>query len=173
MTRVAAGLLPFTRVAGALEVFIVHPGGPYFTRQDEGVWSIAKGLLEEGEAHDSAAFREFEEEVGVAPPPGPYLDLGEVKLRSGKVIHIFAVETDRSLVFKASNEFELEWPRGSGLLRHFPEVDRAEWFGIDEARRRLLDGQHPFLERLVAAVDAGAQVGGQPSRATPIEKETD
>jgi predicted NUDIX family NTP pyrophosphohydrolase len=163
MTRVAAGLLPFAWVDEVLEVFIVHPGGPYFTRQDEGIWSIAKGLLEEGEAHESAALREFEEEVGVAPPPGPYIDLGEVKLRSGKVIHIFAVEAERSLVFKASNEFELEWPRGSGVLRHFPEVDRAEWFGIDEAYRRLLDGQHPFLERLIGAVDGGAHRDGVPS----------
>lgn len=154
VTRVAAGLLPYAWVGGALHVFIVHPGGPYFARQDEGVWSIAKGLLEDGEAHESAALREFEEEVGVTPPPGPYIDLGEVKLRSGKTIHIFAIETDRSLAFQGSNEFELEWPRGSGVLRHFPEVDRAEWFRIEEAPPRLLEGQHPFLERLVAAVTA-------------------
>jgi predicted NUDIX family NTP pyrophosphohydrolase len=152
MNRIAGGLLPYTLASGALEVFIVHPGGPYLAFQDEGVWSIAKGLLEEGEAHDAAALREFEEEVGVTPPPGPYIDLGEVKIRSGKVIHIFACAADRSLTFRGSNEFELEWPKHSGTLRHFPEVDRGEWFGIDEAKRRLLLGQHPFLDRLVDAL---------------------
>jgi predicted NUDIX family NTP pyrophosphohydrolase len=152
VTKVAGGLLPYSTSPGEIEVFLVHPGGPYFAHQDEGIWSIAKGLLEEGEAYEAAARREFEEETGVVPPPGPYLDLGEVKTRSGKAVFVFAFEADRSLEFVASNEFEIEWPKHSGNLHHFPEVDRAEWFTIPEARRRLLSAQHPFLDRLVEAL---------------------
>jgi predicted NUDIX family NTP pyrophosphohydrolase len=165
VNRIAAGLLPYAALPSGLEVFIVHPGGPYFAHQDEGIWSIAKGLLEEGEAREQAARREFEEEVGTPPPPGPYLDLGEVTMRSGKIVHVFAYATDRSLAFRQSNEFELEWPKHSGILRHFPEVDRGEWFGIEEAKHRLLVGQHPFLDRLVLAVgevgeESHPRVGG-------------
>ncbi len=153
MTRVAGGLLPYDTSSGKLEVFLVHPGGPYFAHQDAGIWSIAKGLLEEGEEREVAAQREFTEEVGVVPPPGPYLDLGEVKLKSGKIICIFAFPATRDLTFVASNEFELVWPKRSGVLQYFPEVDRAEWFDLPEARRRLLVGQQPFLDRLAASID--------------------
>lgn len=149
MLKVSGGLLPFATESGELEVFLVHPGGPYFAHQNEGIWSVAKGILEEGEAREVGARREFEEETGVLPPTGPYLDLGEVTLRSGKVVFVFGFQAERSLAFVASNEFEIEWPKRSGNLAHFPEVDRAEWFTIRQAKRLLLPGQLPFLDRLV------------------------
>jgi predicted NUDIX family NTP pyrophosphohydrolase len=152
LTKVASGLLPFSVEGESIQVFIVHPGGPYFDQQEWGVWSIPKGLLDEGEDVESAARREFFEEVGVLPPDGPYLDLGEVRLRSGKVVRIFAFEAERDLAFIESNEFELEWPRHSGVLHHFPEVDRGGWFDLDGAKARLLESQRDFLDRLVTKI---------------------
>jgi predicted NUDIX family NTP pyrophosphohydrolase len=160
VTKTSGGLLPYSTASGQIEVFLVHPGGPYFAHQNEGIWSVAKGILEEGEGREAGARREFEEETGVLPPPGPYLDLGEVTLRSGKIVFVLAFEADRSLAFVDSNEFEIEWPKRSGNLQHFPEVDRAEWFTIPEAKRHLLSGQHPFLDRLaVALVAHGDEIG--------------
>jgi predicted NUDIX family NTP pyrophosphohydrolase len=164
MTRIAAGLLPYAVVAGGIEVFLVHPGGPFFAHQDAGIWSIAKGLLEEGEDRRAAARREFTEEVGVVPPEDGYTDLGEVRMASGKIVHVYAFEADRSLGFVASNDFELEWPRHSGTIHRFPEVDRAAWFGIDEARVHLLIGQHPFLDRLVDVCSAAVDRSGHAPR---------
>ncbi len=148
MRRVTAGLLAHHE-QGEPAVFLVHPGGPYWAERDEGSWSIPKGLCEEAEEPLAAARREFTEEVGRPPPDGPFIDLGAIPQRSGKLIRVWAVPADPALVFVSSNEFELEWPRHSGRMVRFPEVDRAEWFPISTARRRLLDGQLDFLDRLV------------------------
>lgn len=149
----SAGLLPFTRVDGSVQVFIVHMGGPFWGNRDRGSWSLAKGMYTPGEeAPEDAARREFSEEVGVTPPEGELIDLGEVRLSSGKRVRGFAVEASHDLAFVESNTFEVEWPRRSGKFRTYPEVDRADWFELDEARSRLTIGQVPLLdvlERLV------------------------
>jgi len=131
-----------------LEVFLVHPGGPFFAKKDAGAWSIPKGLVDEGEKFLEAAQREFEEETGLKPE-GPFLELGSARLPSGKVVHAWAFrgnwESGRKL---RSNSFEMEWPPRSGKKRRFPEVDRAEFFPLEEALRKINAGQRPFLERL-------------------------
>lgn len=148
MPKLSAALLAY-RHRCELEVLLVHPGGPFWARKDDGAWSIPKGEYLEPEEPRAAAYREFAEEVGVAPPDGEPLDLGTARLRSGKVIGCFAVEGDVDLSEFCSNTFEMEWPRGSGITREFPEVDRAEWFSIAQARVKLSSGQLPFLDRLV------------------------
>lgn len=147
MPRVAAGLLPFRRANGHLEVLLVHPGGPFWARKDAGAWSISKGELDPGEDPLRAAIREFTEETGRAPA-GDYVRLTSVRQPGGKVVHAWAVEMDWDPSGLVSNDFEMEWPRGSGRLRRFPEVDRAEWFEIEEALRRILTGQRPLIEEL-------------------------
>jgi predicted NUDIX family NTP pyrophosphohydrolase len=149
VSRLTAALLAHVGGPGDAEVLLVHPGGPFWARKDEGAWSIPKGLVEEGEEPLAAALREFAEEIGAAAPDGPFVDLGTVRQRSGKVIHCFAVASPVPIAFVASNTFELEWPKGSGVVRQYPEVDRAEWFSIAEAREKLLAGQLEFLERLL------------------------
>lgn len=154
MPKRSAGLLAYRRRAGALEVLLVHPGGPFFSRRDNGVWSIPKGEFVEPEEPRTAAYREFEEEVGVAPPSSEPIALGEARQASGKIVTAFAVEGDVDLTHFRSNMFELEWPRGSGRMRSFPEVDRAEWFGLAQARLKLSRGQVVFLKRLSAAIQS-------------------
>jgi predicted NUDIX family NTP pyrophosphohydrolase len=149
VARLTAALLAHLEEGADLDVLLVHPGGPFWARRDEGAWSIPKGLVEEGEELRDAARREFAEELGVSAPEGPFLDLGEIRQRSGKVIHCFAITVETPLAFVSSNLFEIEWPKGSGVLRSYPEVDRAEWFSLAEARVKLLAGQLPFLDRLV------------------------
>jgi predicted NUDIX family NTP pyrophosphohydrolase len=152
--RRAAGVLPVRRVGGALEFFLVHPGGPYFRKRDDGVWSIPKGLLEPSDTDLlAAARRELAEETGFALPEGPYHDLGFVKQKGGKVVHAFAVEApafDPEAL--ASNTFDLEWPPRSGRTEAFPEVDRAGWFDRAAAEVKLLPAQHPLLARAEAAL---------------------
>jgi predicted NUDIX family NTP pyrophosphohydrolase len=159
VTRVSSGLIPYRRRSdGALEVLVVHPGGPFFARRDEGAWSIAKGELGTGEDPRLAAGREFAEELGKPVPPGEWIDLGEIRQQSGKVVRAFAVEgPDIDADTIVSNEFEIEWPPGSSRQRSFPEVDRAAWFGLAEARRRLVAAQGELLDRLVAALAASPQ----------------
>ncbi|MCU0300258.1 MAG: NUDIX domain-containing protein [Candidatus Nanopelagicales bacterium] len=156
--RTSAGLLPFHRDAtGGLHVFIGHMGGPFWASRDEGGWSIAKGEYEPGEDDPVAvALREFTEEIGVAPPTGELLDLGVHVQRSGKRVQAYAVAADPGLAFLASNSFELEWPRGSGRLVAFPEIDRAGWFPIDVARHKVVSGQVPILDALERTPAAGA-----------------
>lgn len=145
----SAGLLPFTRRDGVARVFIVHMGGPFWGHRDDGGWSLAKGMYVPGEERpEDAARREFAEEVGVAAPDGDLIDLGEVRLSSGKRVRGFAVETDAPLTFVTSNTFEVEWPRKSGRMRTYPEVDRADWFTLDDARRKLTKGQVPLIDTL-------------------------
>ncbi len=152
--RRSAGLLLWRRVADRrLEVLLGHPGGPYFAGQDAGVWSIPKGEYLLDEEPLAAAHREFVEEVGVAPPDTEPLPLGEVRLRSGKVVTAWALEGEIDLAEFRSNDFTMRWPPHSGRLQSFPELDRVQWFDLPEARERLAPGQRPLLDRLEAAVD--------------------
>ena len=130
---------------------LVHPGGPFWVRKDKGAWSIPKGLFEADEEPLTAARREFREETGV-DIDGVFLPLGELRQPSGKVIHAWAAEGDLDPDKVRSNTFQLEWPKHSGTVRTYPEIDRAAWFPIAEARERILKGQAPFLDRLLIVV---------------------
>jgi predicted NUDIX family NTP pyrophosphohydrolase len=132
-------------------VLLVHPGGPYFARRDDGAWSIPKGLYEEGEEPLACAQREFAEELGSPCPDGPALELGEIRQKNGKRVRAFAVEGDLDADTITSNTFEIEWPPRSGERQTFPEVDRAGWFTLDEARAKLIPAQVPLLDALAAA----------------------
>ncbi len=154
MRRASAGLLLYRRVAGGLEVMLVHPGGPYWARKDVGAWSIPKGEIEPGEEALAAACREFEEETGAAAG-GEFVPLAPVKLRSGKVIHAWAVQADFDPAGLRSNLFTMEWPPRSGEQREFPEADRAAWFDIDTARLKIHPGQAPLLDSLLARLQEG------------------
>ena len=136
---------------GELEVLIGHMGGPFFARKHERGWSFPKGLVDDGEHLLATAEREFAEEMGSEPPPGESVDLGAVKA-SGKTIQLFARRGDFDADAAESNTFELEWPRGSGTIRTFPEIDRAAWVSLDDAERLLTKGQAPFVERLRAMI---------------------
>jgi predicted NUDIX family NTP pyrophosphohydrolase len=129
-------------------VLIVHPGGPFWAKKDEGAWSIPKGEYAEGEDPQACALREFEEETGTALPEGELIELGAAKQRSGKVVTAWGAEGDLDADAIRSNEFEMEWPPRSGRMRSFPEVDRAGWFGLDEAAAKLNPAQGVFIERL-------------------------
>ena len=150
--RVSAGLLMYRVVGGRLEVFIAHPGGPWFPNRDLDVWTIPKGELEEGEDLQAAAIREFQEEVGIQPH-GPYIELGSIKQKGGKTVHAWAFkgDWDESQPI-ASNRIRVEWPPGSGVWGEWPEVDRAGFFAAAEARAKLKSTQHPLLDRLVVAL---------------------
>ena len=150
--KVSAGLLMYRIRAGQLEVFLAHPGGPLFVNKDDGHWSIPKGETESDEELLAAAVREFTEETGIEPQ-GEFIELGLVKQKGGKLVHGWAFEGDwdESRPLK-SNTFEMEWPPRSGRKQHFPEIDRAGFFTIDEAKRKLKETQHPFLERLQRSV---------------------
>jgi predicted NUDIX family NTP pyrophosphohydrolase len=150
--RASAGLLLYRHDAGALEVMLVHPGGPYWARKDEGAWSIPKGEIEAGEEPLAAAQREFAEETG-GRVDGEFLPLAPVRLRSGKLVHAWAVRADFDPAALSSNLFSMEWPPKSGEQREFPEADRAGWFGIAEARLKIHPGQAPLIEDLLARLD--------------------
>ena len=149
----STGLLMFRRLGGSFEELLAHPGGPYWARKDDGAWTLPKGELAEGEDPLAAALREFAEETGFVPAP-PYLPLGEVRLKSGKRVSAWAFEGDADPAALTSNMFELEWPPRSGRMRAFPEVDRVQWFSLEEARRKLIAGQAPFIDALEQAVAA-------------------
>ncbi len=142
----SAGLLLFRRRGPAVEVFLAHMGGPFWEHEDEGAWSIPKGEFEE-EAPLDAALREFEEETGIRPT-GAFIGLSPVKQASGKTVYVWALEYDCDAENIQSNTFALEWPKGSGVMREFPEVDRAAWFSTGEARKKILKGQVPFIDQL-------------------------
>jgi predicted NUDIX family NTP pyrophosphohydrolase len=150
----SAGLLLYRRTAGGIEVLLGHPGGPFWRARDLGSWSIPKGLIGEGEAPLAAAKREFAEETGYRPR-GKSLPLGAAKQPGEKIVHAWAVEGDWDTALLKSSVFEMEWPPKSGRKQPFPELDRAGWFGIAEARARILKAQAVFLDRL-AAVIAGS-----------------
>lgn len=146
----SAGLLLYRRRA-EIEVFLVHPGGPFWKNKDLGAWSIPKGEIEEGEDPLVAARREFTEETGF-PIDGEFVSLSSVKQAGGKVVHAWMIETDCDPEAIVSGRFEMEWPPKSGKLQEFPEIDRAAWFGLGEARRRILAGQVELLDRLEGAL---------------------
>ena len=145
----SAGLLLFRHPGGAIEVLLGHPGGPFWKNRDEGAWSIPKGLVAAGEQPLPAAKREFAEETGYRPR-GRFIPLGEARQPGGKVVHVWAVEGDWDAAKLQSDSFEMEWPPRSGRLQRFPELDRAAWFSVPEARKRILKGQAVFLDRLLA-----------------------
>jgi predicted NUDIX family NTP pyrophosphohydrolase len=143
----AAGLLLFRRSGGSLEVMLVHPGGPLWARKDEGAWSIPKGEVEPNEDALAAARREVEEETG-ARPSGKFIALAPVRQTGGKVVHVWAIESDFDPATLESNLFEMEWPPKSGNRRSFPEVDRAAWFDLATAERKILPSQAIVLQHL-------------------------
>ena len=150
----SAGLLLYRRTgADGPDVLIGHPGGPFWARKDEAAWSIPKGEYTEDEDPWTAAQREFVEEIGLPVPEGPRVALPPVKQSGGKIVTAFAVEADLDVTDSKSNTFEMEWPRGSGTLRAFPEIDRVGWFSVAEARVKLLKGQRPLLDHLDAHLD--------------------
>lgn len=155
MKKSSAGLLLYRHTAGGLEVLLVHPGGPYWARKDLGAWSIPKGEIEPGEEPLAAARREFTEETGAAVDGGDFLPLQPVKLRSGKVVHAWALQAEFDPAALRSNLFTLEWPPRSGEQREFPEADRAAWFGLNEARAKIHPGQAPLLDDLLARLREG------------------
>lgn len=153
MPVLSAGLLLHRRTRGAVEVLIGHPGGPFWARRDDGAWSIPKGEYTVGQDPWEVARREFAEEIGCPAPDGPVQDLGAAKQPSGKVLTVFGVAADLDITGFRSNTFTMEWPRGSGRLREFPELDRVEWLSLPVARVKLLTGQRVFLERLLEPPD--------------------
>ncbi len=151
MTKRSAGLLMYRRRGNELEVFLVHPGGPYWAKKDSGAWSIPKGEYTDEEEALAAAKREFEEETGF-PVDGELLALGQVKQAGGKIVTAWAFEGDCVAADLKSNTFSMEWPPRSGRQREYPEVDRGDWFSIPEASEKLMAGQLPFLDRLTRHV---------------------
>ena len=148
MVKRSAGILLY-RGSDALEVLLVHPGGPFWARKDAGAWSIPKGEHEAGEDPRACALREFEEETGTALPPGELIDLGEIRQKGGKVVTAWAAAGDLDAAAVRSNTFAMEWPPRSGRQTEFPEIDRAGWFGVEEAREKLNAAQTEFLDRLL------------------------
>lgn len=146
-SSVSAGLLLFRRAGGRLEIFLAHPGGPFWVRRDEGAWTIPKGGVESGEDPLDAARREFIEETGITPS-GEFIPLGSVRQRAGKIVHAWAWEGDADAATITSNMTQTEWPRGSGRRITYPEVDRCGWFSPEEARQRMNPAQAAFIDRL-------------------------
>jgi predicted NUDIX family NTP pyrophosphohydrolase len=144
----SAGLLLFRQRDKHVQVLLGHPGGPFWSRKDEGAWTIPKGLIGPGESPLLAARREFAEETGY-PPAGEAIALGNARQPGGKVVHVWAIEEDWDPADLQSNTFEMEWPPRSGQRQSFPELDRASWFGVAAARLKILKGQAAFLDRLL------------------------
>jgi predicted NUDIX family NTP pyrophosphohydrolase len=147
MAKRSAGILLFRRTGDSPELFLVHPGGPFWAKKDDGAWSIPKGLHEPGEDALDTAQREFREETGIAIE-GHFLELGEFKQPSGKLITAWGLEGDCDPAAIKSNFFSMEWPPKSGRTEQFPEVDRAAWFNGEESLRKIVKGQRPIIEKL-------------------------
>ncbi|HEX4701162.1 MAG TPA: NUDIX domain-containing protein [Pseudonocardiaceae bacterium] len=144
----SAGILLFRRSAGRIEVLIGHMGGPLWARKDAGGWSVPKGEYQADETPEAAARREFQEELGLPVPTGDLVDLGSLRQSTGKVVTLWAMEADLDPGAVVPGTFEMEWPKGSGVVREFPEIDRVAWFDLDVAREKLVKGQRAFLDRL-------------------------
>ncbi|MET0800856.1 MAG: NUDIX domain-containing protein [Actinomycetota bacterium] len=160
MPKRSAGLLLYRRSGEEIEVLLVHPGGPYWAKKDDGAWSVPKGEVDEGEELLAVAIREFGEELGAGPPDtSGVVFLGELRQPSGKLVSVWALEGDLDVSDVRSNTFTMEWPPRSGRSAAFPEVDRAGWFDPATARLKLLRGQIPFLDRLTATLSDHRQPG--------------
>jgi predicted NUDIX family NTP pyrophosphohydrolase len=152
----SSGLLLYRFRDSRLQVMLVHPGGPFWARKDHGAWSIPKGLIEETESPLAAARREFAEETGFEAE-GEFVDLGETSLASGKVVRAFALQMSLDETRVTSNKFILEWPRGSGIIKQYPEIDRAAWFDINQAGEMIHKGQKAFLDRLLQVLNRSSE----------------
>lgn len=153
MPKISAGLLMYRRRDGRLEVLLAHPGGPFWARKDLGAWTIPKGVVDPGEEHLATAKREFEEELGIAPS-GTFVPLGEIRQKGGKIVAAWAFEGELDPAAIVSNTFQVEWPPRSGRFQEHPEVDRAGFFSIEEAKARINPAQTELITRLVALLDA-------------------
>ena len=151
--KTSAGVALYRGSGAALEVLLVHPGGPFWAKKDDGVWSIPKGEIDEGEDPRAAARREFAEELGSELPQGELIELGQIRQRSGKRVHGFAIEGELDPATVSSNLVEIEWPPRSGERIQIPEVDRAAWFDLDGVRRAIIPAQLELIERLAAHLD--------------------
>lgn len=160
--RRSAGLLLFRTAVDTLYVLVGHMGGPFWAGRDAGAWSIPKGEYLDDEDPREAARREFEEELGSAPPPGVWIELGEARQAGGKRVIAYALRGDFDATSAVSNTFELEWPRGSGVIQAFPEIDRAAWFDAATASTRLVRGQTVFVDRLAGHLRRLGELPAQP-----------
>jgi predicted NUDIX family NTP pyrophosphohydrolase len=154
MPKISAGLMMYrvrTEQNNSVEILLAHPGGPYWKNKDDGAWTIPKGEITPGEDLLAAAIREFTEETGLTPAP-PFVPLGEIKQKSGKIIHAWAFQGDCDPAQIRSNTFELEWPPKSGLTQEFPEIDRAKFYDLVAARQKILVSELPLLDRLAELV---------------------
>lgn len=157
MPQQSAGILLYRFIAGTLQVLLVHPGGPYFARKDEGVWSVPKGLFGDDEEGLMAAKREFKEELGQDVPATDFIPMKAIRQKGGKVVHAWAAEGNLNIDYIKSNTFSMEYPYKSGNWREFPEIDRAGWFAIPEAELKILPAQKPLLAELVALLQSEKQ----------------
>jgi predicted NUDIX family NTP pyrophosphohydrolase len=153
MPKLSAGILLYRSRQGAVEVLLVHPGGPFWAKKDLGAWSIPKGEYEPGQDPLAAALREFQEETGHEPPDDGLVELGTIRQRSGKVLTAWAAAGDLDPATVVSNRFTMEWPPRSGVQQEFPEIDRAGWFDPETARAKLLAAQAELVDRLLEALD--------------------
>ncbi|MGP4047283.1 NUDIX domain-containing protein [Streptomyces sp. 2A115] len=149
----SAGLLLYRHTDNGTEVLLGHMGGPFFARRDAGAWTVPKGEYDPDEAAWDAARREFQEELGLAPPDGEAVPLGEVRQQNGKIVTVWAIEADLDVATVVPGIFTMEWPRGSGRVQEFPELDRVEWLGLDRARTVIIKAQAAFLDRLEEHAD--------------------
>jgi predicted NUDIX family NTP pyrophosphohydrolase len=152
MSKHSAGILLFRFRNEKLEVMLVHPGGPFWAKKDNGAWSIPKGLFEENENPMDAAKREFKEETGFEVD-GEFIELGELQQPSKKIVHAWALEKDLDETKIMSNTFTLEWPKNSGRLQECPEIDKAGWFDIEQGKKKILKGQISFIDKLVEIIN--------------------
>jgi predicted NUDIX family NTP pyrophosphohydrolase len=165
----SAGLLLYRiRPGGVIELLIAHPGGPFWARKDDAAWSVPKGEYRPDEDPLDAAYREFAEEVGLTAPVGEAEFLGERRQPGGKRVSVWALEGDLDITHSSSNTFEIEWPRGSGQIRQYPEVDRVEWVSVEAARRKLVKGQTPFVDVLLETVGRHGEQAG-PGSTSPAD----
>lgn len=169
MARLSAGIVLYRTTAGPVEVLLGHMGGPFWERKDVGAWTIPKGEYEAGEDPFTAACREFEEEIGWRVPATVFVDLGEVRQSSGKVVRAWAAEGDLDPTIAVSNGFEMEWPPRSGTMQTFPELDRVAWFDVPSAVVRIVSGQRDLLDRLVTVLERSNDVDAQPW-GTPVRE---
>ena len=170
MAKLSAGLLLYRRNGDDVQVLIAHPGGPIWSRRDAGAWSLPKGAPNDGEELFATARREFQEETGHRPPDGDAIDLGEVRMRSGKTVHGWAVEGNLDPGTLRSMLVQVEWPPKTGRLITVPEIDRIFWADPGEARRRLNPAQSEFVDRLLRALARAADAGGSPASGTGADR---